>query len=397
MNFIIYLLDGLTPLSIKNKCNKNFFGKKINTNYLSSLQKQSINFSNSYGYGETFATSYQYMTGKNIYTSYCDSFNLLKSFPENKNLASYFKEQGFNTILFRDAVEDHPLGGFYGRYFRSISKGFDYICLKKKNKKYNFEKFFFEKKINKLLNNKNKNFFFFHDYTLHDNPLAYKNASAEKYLHAVTKSSYNVKLNLNKIKYNKKKDYLIFLSDHGLNLSPYDKLHFNKPLKREEYIDYYKNLLANEKIKTTFFVKYPKVKMKNIDNLITPKDVFNFIKNVPTKKLNTSYIKKFSKNSKKDNIIMSYRAAERDPFNNFFLRNYFHCHFIFLGKYKYISYSHNHLNSYYDMFNGKNLKKENVNLNFKQKIEEYFSLKNYFYKSLLLIISLFVRFIKKIL
>ena len=38
MNYILYLLDGLSPLSVKNSKNIQFKGKKIHENYISKLQ-----------------------------------------------------------------------------------------------------------------------------------------------------------------------------------------------------------------------------------------------------------------------------------------------------------------------------------------------------------------------
>ena len=52
------------------KDNKKFFGTKIKENHISKLQKNSVNFHNIYGYGETFSTTYELFTGKNIYKSY---------------------------------------------------------------------------------------------------------------------------------------------------------------------------------------------------------------------------------------------------------------------------------------------------------------------------------------
>jgi hypothetical protein len=138
MNFIIYLLDGLSPLSIRSNSNKKFFGFDLKNNYISNLQKKSLNFTNLYGYGETYSTTYEYFTKKNIYDNFCDSPNILKSFGSNTNLAYYFKQKKFNTFLFRDPCQDHPMSGFYKRYFNSIKQNFDYYCIKKKKKKLFF-------------------------------------------------------------------------------------------------------------------------------------------------------------------------------------------------------------------------------------------------------------------
>ena len=398
MNCIIYLLDGLSPLAIKNKKNKKFCGIAIKENYISKLQENSIHFDNAFGYGETFSTTYEFFTGKNIYKSYCDAFNLLTSFPKNKNLGYYFKKNNFNTFFFRDPHENHPTTGFYGRYFSAMTENFDFFCVKKKNKNYNFKSFFNDNKIDNFITKDKKNFFVFHDYTLHDNKKAYKNSTPKSYLEAVDISANTIKSNLDLIKYNDKKDTLIFLSDHGLNLKPYDELHYDKKISKEKYDEYYKALFLNEKIKFTSFIKGPGIKYEINKNYYKPSFIFFLLKSFAKKKLKKQTIKTLITKLKKNNkIIISLRSANQNPYNNFFLKNYFHCYFLLLGKYKNIVYSHNHKCPYFDMDNKKYLKKEKVERNFKKIIEEYFSLKNYFIKSILFVISIIIRVIKKIL
>ena len=399
MNCIVYLLDGLSPLAIKNKNNKNFLGKKIKENYISKLQKNSVNFHNIYGYGETFSTTYELFTGKNIYKSYCDAFHLFTSFPENKNLGYYFKKNNFNTFLFRDPHENHPMGGFYGRYFNVMKKNFDFFCVKKKNKNYSFNNFFDEKNIKNFLSKKNNNFFIFHDFSLHDNKKAYSDSTPKNYLEAVDHSAKIVKSNLDLIKYNENRDTLIFLSDHGLNLKPHDQLHFNKKISKEKYEAYYKNLFLNEKIKITCFIKSPGIKTEVNRNYYKPNFIFSVLKNFAQKKTKKDTINKLVTKLKKNNkkIIISLRAANQDPYNGFFLKNYFHCFFLLLGKSKKISYSHNHKFPYFDLNINRYIKKENVEANFKRTIEEYFSMKFFFSRSVLFIVSIVIRIIKFIL
>ena len=399
MNCIVYLLDGLSPLAIKNKNNKNFLGKKIKENYISKLQKNSVNFYNIFGYGETFSTTYELFTGKNIYKSYCDAFHLFTSFPENKNLGYYFKKNNFNTFLFRDPHENHPMGGFYGRYFNVMKKNFDFFCIKKKNKNYNFNNFFDEKNIKNFVSKKDNNFFIFHDFSLHDNKKAYSNSTPKNYLEAVDHSAKIVKSNLELIKYNENRDTLIFLSDHGLNLKPHDQLHFKKKISKEKYDAYYKNLFLNEKIKITCFIKSPGIKTEFNRNYYKPSFIFSVLKKFAQKKFKKNTINKLVTKLKKNNkkIIISLRAANQDPYNGFFLKNYFHCFFLLLGKNKKISYSHNHKFPYFDLNINSYIKKENVEANFKRTIEEYFSMKFFFSRSVLFIVSIVIRIIKFIL
>jgi len=373
MNFIIYLLDGLTPLAIKNEANQFFFQKKIKKNYISILQRRSINFSNLYGYGETFSTTYEFFTGQNIYKSDCDAFQSINSFPEKDTLATFFKKKKFNTILFRDPMPNHNTNWSYKRYFKSISKDFDEICLKKKDNNYNFRNFFHDHKISNYLNK--NNFFLFHDFSLHDNPRAYHNPTPKGYLEAVNKSSKIIKNNLQLIKYDESKDILIFLSDHGLNMFPENQMHAQKKIGLIKYKAYYKSLFADEKIKSVFFIKYPKSKKINNDVISKPKKVFDVVKGLSKFIFNKKKFKKFilrNINYKDNYIINSVKAATQDPFNNLFFKEGFHCHFILINKVNKISYSHNHQFAYYDLISKKHIPEKEVPVFFKNYIKNYF-------------------------
>ena len=394
MNCILYLLDGLSPLAIKNSTNNKFLGAKIRNNYLSNLQKKSINLSNVYGYGETFSTTYELFTNKDIYRSFCDAFNLYGSFTKNNNLAYYFKKNNFNTFLYRDTSRIQPMSGFYGRYFNVVKDNFDFFCLKKKTESYSFKNFFYENKINNFLKEKENNFFVFHDHSLHDNKKAYMHPTASSYLEAVDSSSKVIKSNLDLIKYNKKVDTLILLSDHGLNISPYDKMHFKKKISVKEYNNYYPHLFIDEKLKMTCFIKYPGVKKKNVKNFYKPGFIYTLIKEFAKKNTNKKNIATLIERlliKKSNKIIVSARAATQDCYNNFFLRDYFHCHFLLLSKNKKISYSHNHENLFYDFKNKKNISFYKAGNEFTDFLSKYFSLKNYLIKSYLFIFSITLR------
>ena len=59
MKFIIYHLDSLTNLALKGKNNNYFKKKKLNSNFISKTKNKSIFFENSYGYGETWSTTFE--------------------------------------------------------------------------------------------------------------------------------------------------------------------------------------------------------------------------------------------------------------------------------------------------------------------------------------------------
>ena len=102
---------------------------------------------------------------------------------------------------------------FYGRYLKAITNNFDYICLKKKSKDYTFSNFCDDQELDLLINEKKDLMFYFHDFTLHDHKLVYKNSSPKKYLSAFNTASRIVEKNLNRLKFNEKEDILYFLSD----------------------------------------------------------------------------------------------------------------------------------------------------------------------------------------
>ena len=398
MKCILYILDGLTPLAIKNELNYKFFGKQINSNFISKIASNSVRFDNAYGYGETLSTTYEYLTGENIYKNNCDAFKLFNSFPVKKNLATYFKEKGFKTIYYRDSAVNFHQMGFYGRYFRSVTNDFDIVCRTKKYEKYSFKNFFNENNISSLLEANKNNFFLFHDHSLHDNKIFNKDGTPKSYLKAVNASAKIVERNLNIIKYNKKKDILIFVSDHGLNLLPSSKMHFLKKIKKKEYDSYYPDLFIDEKIKVTFFICNIGTKKIIFKSFIKPNNVFSIIKylsnNIFNENLKKNIYSKLKVYSQKK-ILISLQAAKQDFYNNFFFKDYFHCHILSLSKYNKIAFSFNHAYQFYDLKN-KNFKtsiKNNKEL--KMFIKDYFSVKNYIKKFLMFILSLFVRAFSK--
>ena len=96
--------------------------------------------------------------------------------------------------------------------------------------------------------------FYFHDFTLHDHKLVYKNSSPKKYLSAFEIASKIVEKNLKRLRFNDKEDILYFLSDHGMTYAPYDQMYFNKNF---EYENNYSKLYSQDKIQSVFFVKFP--------------------------------------------------------------------------------------------------------------------------------------------
>lgn len=387
MNFIIYHLDSLSPLAIKRKDNLKFENEKITDNFISLISKDSIFFKNLYSFGETWSTTFEYFTNGNMLSGYGDAFHCHKSFKSEYSIAKIFKEKKFTTFLYRDQ-KDFPNKGFYKRYFDSLSKDFDHICLSKEGKIKSLKDFLKENK-NNFFEKKNK-MFLIHDYSLHDNDMVYYKPTAKNYLRAVNLSAKKIKNNLKVINYNKKKDILVLLSDHGLNLYPESKIHFDKYLNRNEYQKYYLSLLEDSKIKSCFFIKAPGLKARDISRMIVPKDVFGVLTEIVRLNFVLKKIPHLFKKIKYINnkITVSVRAAVADPYNNFFFKEFFHCHLINIGPNLKISYSLGHPNPFYDFIKKKHVNfKKNEKFDLNQKIFEYYSLKNIINKIILLLFS----------
>jgi len=326
MKQIIYILDGLTPYALSQF--KKVYSRSTNkNNFINKLMKNSHVYINSFGYGETYSTTYGFNTGQDIYKTNCDSFQSFNSFPENKNIALFFKKRKYKNIFFRNAHHNSPTKGFYSRYLKAITNNYDYICLKKKRQNYSFSNFCDDQKLDLLLNKKKKLMFYFHDFTLHDHKLVYKNSSPKKYLSACEIAFKIVEKNLKRLRFNDKEDILYFLSDHGMTYAPYDQMYFNK------YFDYEKNyskIYSKDKIQSVFFVKFPNSFYLKIKKFVEPKKIYSLIQIYSNF---YKYKNLFEKIRKKlsNFIIISVKSPISDRFNNFLIKENLHTHLIYLS------------------------------------------------------------------
>lgn len=389
MKHIFYLLDGYSPLAFK-KC-KSFQYQKKKLNFLDKLSVNSVFFENAFGYGETYPTIFSMFTGKNIYKNYCDAPNILFSYGKETNLGKIYKNKDFVNIYYCNKVPHYPTEeGFYKRYNNNLTDEFDYKCLKKKYDDYNLKLFLKEINLENLINQKKKLFFTIHDMSLHDNPEIY-NGNINSHYKAFKKASIEVKKNLSLIKYNEKQDTLFFLSDHGLSPRPFNLLHTRKKIDNKMYLKYYTSMFVDEKIKFTFFIKFPNTKFGlNITKKIIPSDVFKIINLIGfDDNMKTVKILKKLKRILKDKIIISLKNAKSSPYGKMLTDLIFQFHFVLIDDYKKIIYSHNHPNQY--LIYKKNLFKKisynEVDLELVKVIKEYYSLKNYLKKLFFLFIS----------
>lgn len=371
----------MSPLALKSLSNS-FYGKTNSKNTIfDKLINKSIIFQNVYGHGETYSTIFSALTGKNIYKNKCDSWFDKTSFKEASDLGKIFKSMGFTNIYMRNASSNNSLVGFYGRFLNSVSKDFHYKFLQKKNKNDNFSKFIKSQNLDKKLNNKKKKFFILiHDYTLHDSSAAY-NGNHKKILSVINcKLTNNFKKTLSDINYKKKVDNLIVFSDHGLTTSPAANLFTNNNIDKNYYNNHYKNIFLDEKIKMLFFIKSPHIKKKIIiKNIYSSKHLHKIIKSFFYNFKNMKKFLKFLNSLNPKFLITSIRSTRASIYENYFDKNSFHNHAIFIKKNKKVIFSNNHPIKYMCEENGKFEKVNDLNIldnNFKKWINEYYSYPN---------------------
>jgi hypothetical protein len=395
MKHIFYLLDGFTPMSLKRELSTIYDEKHKRENFLEKLSKRSLFFKNCYGYGETYSTVYSMINGKNIYDNYCDAPEILFSFKKHYSLIDHYKNRSFKTIYFRNAKAHYPTNGFYNRFNKSFAKSFDHYCLKKKNINYDLKNYLLSNNNFRDYNNKFNVFYFIHDMTFHDDKMVY-NGNIRQHFKAFDKASKKVNSNLKLLNYNKSKDTLFFLSDHGLSTKPYNKIHTEKFLSENKYENYYKSMFLDEKIKFVFFINSPKIKKKVINQYVNPSNIFSIII-----EYNNKQFKYFYKKIKKilnETIIISLKNAKASKYGNYILNNIFHFHFIKISpNMKYI-YSHKHkYNCLIEKDNTfKRISFNKLDKQLIRKIKNYYNFKNLFKKVSFFFISYLIKFSSKI-
>lgn len=388
MKHIFYLLDGFSPLLLKGEHSSIYSNKYKKNNFINKIKKKSIFFENSYGYGETYSTTYSMMTGKDVYKSFCDMPEMVFSFQKSYNLGSFYKSKNFQTIYYRNSSPNYPIDGYYGRYNDSMTNDFDFVCLKKKNKSYDLKSFLLEKDIlNKKKKDKNL-FFFIHDMSFHDSAKVYS-GNSKSHISEADAISLDVKKNLNLLGYKKTVDTLFFLSDHGLTIKPFNEMHTNSRLDEQKYLNYYKNLFIDEKLKFTFFINSPEIKSyMMIKKYIISTDVFKIVKDFNHSQRIQTFLKKI-RNYTKNEILISIKNAKGSPYGNFFYNFIYHFHFILIkNKLKFI-YSYKHKDKYLLEKNDIlcSLKDTKIEKKLYKKVNEYYGLKSLIIRFIFFLIS----------
>jgi hypothetical protein len=387
MKVIFYLADSLSPSIIFNPQKKNNINLK--NNFINKIKSESIYFSNCFGYGDTFASTTPMMTGRSPYTENADAFFSINSFKANNNLSLFFKEQNFFNIYYSNI--DHKAqinNNEYERYYNLATQNYDVIQIKKKKLNYNFKNFFDDNNL-KSINSKYKNiFYFFHECSLHYDPNVYKNCDTETYLKSFNKLSKIFENQLSLLNYNKKKDVIYFLSDHGMLLRPYDQIYFNRNLTNKKYNFYYKKILEDDKIKFLFFVKNPNQKQTNIKNYTVPENILTYVKSNFLSLKKTNNLKKINNKY----IIVSTKSSPRSPYLNTYDKLCFHNHFLYITKNKKIAFNNKHPELFVDMIKNIQITKgTKINKKLILTIKNYYSFKNKSKKLFYLLVTIFFK------
>jgi hypothetical protein len=387
MKVIFYLADSLSPSVIFNTHKKKNISLK--NNFINKIKRQSIYFSNCFGYGDTFASTTPMMTGRNPYGEYADAPFLINSFHANNNLSLFFKEQNFFNIYYSNIDYRAQLNNNeYERYFNLATQNYDVIQKKKKKLNYNFKNFYDDNNL-KSINSTYKNIFYFlHEDTVHSDPNVYKNCDAQTYLKSFNKLSRIFEKQLSLINYNKNTDIIYFLSDHGILFRPYDQIYFNNKLSNENYNSYYNKILEDNKIKFLFFIRNPDQKQALIKNYTIPENILSYVKN--------NFLNFKKKNNLKiinnKYVIVSSKSSSKSPYHNIFDKLCFHNHFLYITKQKRIIFNKKHPELFVDTIkNTQIINKDKINRRLISTLKNYYSFKNRSKKLFFFLITIFFK------
>lgn len=277
MRIIWYVLDGLTPCMIQSFSDKKNDNVKdlAPLNYIDNFAKDSFIVKTCYGYGETMASLSAMVTGMDVKSLKSDMPSHPDSYHGWPTIADYFKKIGFSTIFYRNFPPDGlRREGPYKRYNALESQGFDRVCLEDEVVPLRESKFIQQQEDFFLLKSDKPVFIFIHDLCLHDHPLVQRNGTKEGLSKAIVECSEQMRDNLQYINYKEADDVLIFSSDHGMTMGPYDDLFFDKNISENTIEHYWPKLTADFKLRTCFFIKGPGIEPGNAAGIFEIRDMF---------------------------------------------------------------------------------------------------------------------------
>ena len=281
MRVIWYFIDALSPSVV------NTFNSPQPVTYLDELAKNALKLTNAYGYGYTQPTVTSMFTG----TDHSENPGIESKAVENpfrrifdQTVTSEFKKNGFQTIYYANlnlkAVDCPRKHRWNPRYFQTLYRDFDVISRGAERPDQTVEQHLGAAQAARLFSpdTKQNQFILYYDFSLHDDPRSYKGATIESYRAAAQDSIGNMKANLEFLKYDPAKDYLVFTSDHGLTLAPYSDVYFDSKVSPEFYEKNWSTIVSEFRMQHCFFVTGPGIKPQTVSTPVHAKEVFKFVK-----------------------------------------------------------------------------------------------------------------------
>lgn len=390
MRIIWYVLDGLTPCMIQAFNDKKDDNIKdlAPLNYIDNLARNSFIIKDCYGYGETMASLSAMVTGMGIQSLKSDMPSDPDSYHKWPTIADYLKKQDFFTIFYRNFPPDGlRRKGPYKRFNALESQGFRSVCLEDGVSQFDESEFIKQHDDFFLLKCDKPIYIYVHDLCLHDHHLVQRNGTREGLSKAIIECSERVKNNLEYLNYNEEIDILIFSSDHGMTLSPYDDLFFDKNISTDTVNRYWPKLIADFKLKTCFFIKGPGITPGKAIGTFEIRDMFATVLDL----LHIKYTQTeaVSANSQtRSSAIVSVAGATFEKMAWKWLKNWFHPYIIYVeDNKKWIYRKSKEAQCYYiDLkLNPEEDKPATINFSefppeFKKYLKEYFSISKTLYR-----------------
>lgn len=218
MRIILYIIDGLSAKKVRSY-NSDGENKAINKNipltYIDELYNQGFSAKNCYGFDNTQSSFYTFMTGlkhHNSKVSVARSCSLL-DYDRNSTIPSLFKQNGFKTHYFSNNYMHNPA---------VLQDGFEKVICDHEN--YDMSNLNISEDFNDYfgIDSGDDMFLTIHDFYTHDQNAQYSKGkyslTTKEYEELIINNASILENNLKAIKFDKEKDYLFLISDHGMTV-----------------------------------------------------------------------------------------------------------------------------------------------------------------------------------
>jgi hypothetical protein len=218
MRIIFYIMDGVSARKIRSYNNDNvneLINKNMPLTYLDKLYQEGFSAKNCYGFDTTQNSFYAFMTGLEHYNSSVSSArscNLL-DYDRTLTIPSLFKKNGYKTHYFSNNYIHNPA---------VLQDGYEEVIYDNEN--YDISSLNIPKNFNEYfgIDNDGDLFLTIHDFYTHDQDAKYSNGkyalTTEEYEELIIEHSNILENNLKAIQFDKEKDYLFLISDHGMTV-----------------------------------------------------------------------------------------------------------------------------------------------------------------------------------